>query len=292
MLAAQMIAPIRVMETLKPAALTKRTPGVWIFDMGQNMVGWCRLKVSGAERHGSSAPPLPRRCKPDGTLYLDNIRSAKVTDTYTLKGRGRGSVRAAVHLPWVPLRRGDRLSRGARRCRRSKARWSTTPWRARGEFTCSNPLLNRIYKNIVWGVSGNYRSIPTDCPQRDERQGWLGDRSAESQGETYLFDVAALYAKWVDDMADSQDEKGRVSDVSPAYWPFRNDNVTWPSSFIIVPDHLYDQYGDLQVIAKHYEGMKKWIAHMQTLPQRRSHATRCLWRLVRSAGISRIDPFE
>jgi len=106
--------------------------------------------------------------------------------------------------------------------------------------------------------------MPTDCPQRDERQGWLGDRSAESRGEPYMFDVAALYAKWVDDMADSQDEKGRVSDVSPAYWPFRNENVTWPSSFIIIPDHLYDQYGDLEVIRRHYEGMKKWIAHMQT----------------------------
>ena len=131
------------------------------------------------------------------------------------------------------------------------------------DFASSNPLLNQIYKNVVWGTKDNYRSMPTDCPQRDERQGWLGDRSAESRGEPYLFDVAALYAKWVDDIADSQDANGSVSDVSPAYWPFRNDNVTWPSSFIIVPDHLYDQYGDLRVIERHYEGMKKWITRMQ-----------------------------
>ena len=84
-----------------------------------------------------------------------------------------------------------------------------------GDFACSNPLLNRIYRNIVWGVSGNYRSIPTDCPQRDERQGWLGDRSAECKGETYLFNTAALYAKWLQDMADAQKPSGSVSGRVP-----------------------------------------------------------------------------
>jgi alpha-L-rhamnosidase len=122
--------------------------------------------------------------------------------------------------------------------------------------------LNRIHENIRWGVSGNYRSIPTDCPQRDERQGWLGDRSAESLGETFLFDVAALYGKWITDIEDSQRETGSVPDVAPAYWPFYSDNVTWPSSFVIIPDSLYQQYGDTAVLEKHYAGMKKWIDHM------------------------------
>ena len=127
----------------------------------------------------------------------------------------------------------------------------------------SNPLINRIYKAIVWGAKDNYRSMPTDCPQREERQGWLGDRSAESRGEFFLFDVGALYAKWIDDIGDSQDSKGAISDVAPAYWPPYTDNVTWPASFIIIPGHLYDLYSDLGLIEKHYLEMKKWFTHMQ-----------------------------
>ena len=132
-----------------------------------------------------------------------------------------------------------------------------------GAFACSNPLLNQLYQNIRWGVRGNYRSIPTDCPQRDERQGWLGDRSAECTGESYLYDVAAFYAKWVTDMEDAQREDGSVSDVCPSYWPLYNDNVTWPSTFIIAPHMLCTQYGDTRAIERHYGGMRRWINHMK-----------------------------
>ena len=125
-------------------------------------------------------------------------------------------------------------------------------------------LLNQIYKAVFWGTKDNYRSIPTDCPQRDERQGWLGDRSEESLGETYMFNLANFYAKWVQDIGDAQDNEARISDVSPAYWPFYFDNVTWPSSFIMVADHLYEQYGDVSIIQQNYPGMRKWVTHMET----------------------------
>jgi alpha-L-rhamnosidase len=131
-----------------------------------------------------------------------------------------------------------------------------------GEWSCSNPLLNRIYTNIHWGVRGNYRSMPTDCPQRDERQGWLGDRSGEAKGETFLFQNAALYAKWIQDIADSQKETGSVPDVAPAYWPIYSDNVTWPSSLILVPGALYDQFGDTSAIELAYPAMVKWMTYM------------------------------
>ena len=262
-LSSQMIEPIRVTETLKPIAMNQVSPGVYIFDMGQNMVGWCRLTVSGPKGTQVSLRHA-ERLRPDGSLYLDNLRSALVTDVYTLKGEG-----AEVYEPrftyhgfrYVEMRGFP----GEPGLASLEGREVHDAVEQHADFASSNPRLNQIYKNVVWGTKDNYRSMPTDCPQRDERQGWLGDRSAESRGEPYMFDVAALYAKWVDDIADSQDAQGKVSDVSPAYWPFRNENVTWPSSFIIVPDHLYDQYGDLQVIARNYDGMKKWIAHMQTL---------------------------
>ena len=259
-LAAPMIEPIRVTETLKPIALKEPQPGVWVFDMGQNMVGWCRLKVSGpggTEVRMRHAETL----KPDGTLYLDNIRSAKVTDTYTLKGGG-----AEVYEPRFTYH-GFRFVEvtgypGKPGLSSIEGQVVHDDLQTGGEFACSNPLLNRIYRNIVWGVSGNYRSIPTDCPQRDERQGWLGDRSAECKGETYLFDTSALYAKWLQDMADAQKTNGSVSDVCPAYWPIYSDNVTWPSSTVIIPGALREQFADEGIIASHYDSAKQWMDYM------------------------------
>jgi alpha-L-rhamnosidase len=259
-LAAQMIEPIRVTETLKPIAVTQPQPGVWIFDMGQNMVGWCRIKVSGPRgtevrlRHAETL-------KSDGTLYLDNIRGAKVTDTYTLKGKG-----TEVYEPRFTYH-GFRFVEvtgysGKPSLASIEGQVVHDDLQNAGDFACANPLLNRIYKNIVWGVSGNYRSISTDCPQRDERQGWLGDRSAECKGETYLFNTAALYAKWLQDMADAQKDNGSVSDVCPAYWPLYSDNVTWPSSTVIIPGALREQFADEGIIASHYDSAKKWMDHM------------------------------
>jgi alpha-L-rhamnosidase len=254
-----MINPIRVTQTLKPVAITQPKPGVWIFDMGQNMVGWCRIKVSGLSgtevslRHAETL-------KPDGSLYLDNIRGAKVTDTYTLKGKGTEVYEPRftyhgfrfVEVTGYP---GDPKSS-------LEGRVVHDDVESAGEFSCANPLLNRIYQNIVWGVSGNYRSISTDCPQRDERQGWLGDRSAECKGETYLFNTAALYAKWLQDMADAQKDSGSVPDVCPAFWPIYSDNVTWPSSTVLMPGVLREQFADSAIIERHYASAKKWMDYM------------------------------
>ena len=259
-LAAQMMEPIRVMETLRPVSVKEVKPGLFIFDMGQNMVGWCRLKVQGPQstqislRHSETL-------KPDGTLYLDNIRGAKVTDTYTLKGDGTETYEPRftyhgfryVEVTGFPGKPSLHSLEGL-------VVHDAVP--KTGDFACSNELLNRIYRNVYWGVRGNYRSIPTDCPQRDERQGWLGDRSAECRGESYLFNIAPLYAKWLQDMADAQKESGSVPDVCPSYWPIYSDNVTWPSSTVIVPGMLYEQAGDRQIVENHYPSMKKWIAFM------------------------------
>ncbi len=257
---AQMIEPIRVTDTLKPIAVTEPKPGVFIFDFGQNLVGWCQLKVRGPAgttvklRHAELL-------KPDGTLYLDNIRDAKVTDVYTLKGQGteHHEPRFTYHgfryveVTGYPGRPTIEAIRG---------RVVNDDVATAGEFACSQPMLNRIYRNVVWGTRGNYRSISTDCPQRDERQGWLGDRSAFARGETFMFNISALYSKWVRDFADGQQDNGSVSDVNPPYWPLYNDNVTWPASTIIIPGSLLDQYADAGVIARHYPSMVKWVDHM------------------------------
>ena len=133
-----------------------------------------------------------------------------------------------------------------------------------GEFTSSNELLNKIHRNMFWGIRGNYRSIPTDCPQRDERQGWLGDRGQVSRSESYMFDVAAFYSKWMTDLEDSQRPSGSIPDVSPNYWTLYNDDLTWPGTIIFVHGMLYDQYADKRVLARGYDAMKKWIDYEKT----------------------------
>ncbi len=261
-LSAQMQEPIRVTGTLKPISVKEIKPGIFIYDLGQNMVGWCRLHVSG--KAGTSVMLRhAETLKPDGSLYMANLRGAEVTDIYTLRGGGTET--------WEPsfITHGFRFVEvtgfpGKPDLNSIEGRVVNDDLPSAGNFACSNELLNKIYHNIVWGTRGNYRSIPTDCPQRDERQGWLGDRSEECKGEAYLFDISALYAKWRQDMTDAQRTNGSIPDVAPAYWPIYSDNVTWPSSAIIIPSALERQFGDRASIGKSYDSAKLWLEHMLT----------------------------
>ena len=258
-LSAQIGEPIRVMDTLHPIAITNPKPGVYIFDMGQNMAGWCRLKVSGPRdtivklRHGETL-------QPDGMIYTDNLRSAKAEDIYTLKGMGVETYEPRfTHHGFRYVEVTGFPGKPELEAIEGKVVYDAVP--KSGEFACSNPLLNQIYHNIFWGTRDNYRSMPTDLPS-DERQGWMGDRQEVSKGETYLFNVAPLYAQWLADIQDDQRSNGSVPDVSPAYWSFYQDGVVWASTYIIIPHMLYDQYADLGILQQHYDSMKKWIDYM------------------------------
>lgn len=260
-LIAQPIEPIRIRETLKPIKKTIAGPNRYIFDMGQNMVGWVRLSASGPSgsqikiRHAETLSS-------DGSLYVENLRTARATDLYTMKGIGTETYepRFTYHgFRYVEVTTVPGVSEPVIE---GQVVYDSIDQTA--SFESSSPLLNQIHQNIVWGTKGNYHSIPTDCPQRDERMGWLGDRLASSRGEMYLFDNAALYSKWIDDMADSQREDGALSDVAPAYWKLYRPNVTWPASFIAIPQHLYELQGDRRVIERNYPAMKKWMTYMST----------------------------
>lgn len=131
-----------------------------------------------------------------------------------------------------------------------------------GKFETSNEMINQIHKNAYWGIRGNYRGMPTDCPQRDERLGWLGDRTTGAYGESFIFGNALLYNKWLVDIEESMNENSSISVVSPRYWTIFNDDVTWPAAYFYVADMLYRQFGDDSSIKSRYPSMKRWIQHM------------------------------
>ena len=259
---AQLNEDMKVVLSRRPVAFLNKRPGAFILDMGQNMAGWLRIQVNG-EKGRTVTLRFAESLNPDSTLYMDNLREAKVTDTYTLKGVGEElwepafvyhGFRYVEVLNWpgephIYQFLGQVVSDG----------FNTT-----GSFSSSNKLLDQLYSNAWWSVLGNYKGMPVDCPQRDERQPWLGDRLAGCWGESYLFDNQRLYAKWLDDIQQAMSQEGQISDVSPNYYNYYTDNVTWPATYFLVAQMLYRQYGDVYAVRKHYPSMKKWMQYMES----------------------------
>ena len=132
-----------------------------------------------------------------------------------------------------------------------------------GSFSSSDPVMNQVYRNAFWGIRGNYRSMPTDCPQRDERMGWLGDRTTGCYGESLIFGNNLLYSKWLQDIEEAQLPSGSLPDIAPNYWYVYTDNMTWPAAFLTGSDMLLRRFGDASAIVRHYPAMKKWLLYMK-----------------------------
>lgn len=253
---------ITVMEEVAPVSMNELPDGKFILDMGQNMVGWITL----TNVQGKEGQPITLRfaeiLKPDGTLYMDNLRGARVTDIYTPAKDGPFSWEPSFvfhGFRYVEISGMDTpptLSNFTGKVIHDKM--ETT-----GQFTTSNPTINQLVKNAYWGIRGNYRGMPTDCPQRDERHGWLGDRTTGAFGESFLFDNALLYSKWLQDIEDSQSSEGSISVVSPRYWTLYNDDVTWPAAFFYGAKMLWQNYGDTRPIHTHYAAMKRYMERIQ-----------------------------
>ncbi len=260
-LTAQLSPSLKVMEEITPLSVKSVGNGKYIVDMGQNMVGLQQVKL-----HGKKGEPITMRfaevLKENGTeLYLDNMRSALVTDvyipadermfiwepTFVYHGFRFMEISGLDYEPAVTDFKG-------------KVVYDKMP--TIGSFETSDPMINQIHKNAYWGIRGNYRGMPTDCPQRDERLGWLGDRTTGAYGESFIFGNALLYKKWLVDIEESMSENGSISDVSPRYWTIWSDNVTWPAAYFYVADMLYQQFGDDYSIKHRYPSMKRWVNHM------------------------------
>ncbi len=251
--------PVRRTMEICPISVTEPRPGLFVFDMGQNFAGWARLKVT-----GSAGDKVVMRFgemrNEDGTVYTANLRTARATDVYVLKG-GQEEIwepRFTYHgfqyveLEGYPGEPGLDAITGV---------VAHSDLAIAGSLETSNPLVNKLYSNITWGQRSNYFEVPTDCPQRDERLGWTGDAQVFMRTATYNMDVAPFFTKWLVDLSDGQDEKGRFPDVAPNVLP--GAAAGWGDAGVICPYNMYLVYGDLRVLEKNYTAMADFMEFMK-----------------------------
>ncbi len=264
--------PIRVTQELPAKRVTEPKPGVFVFDLGQNIAGLVRLKVQGAAgtrvrlRFGEM---LHR----DGTLMTENLRRARATDFYTLRGDPAGetwSPRFTYHgFQYVELTGFP----GQPTAEAVTGLVLHNDTAAAGEFACSDPVLTQFGRNAQWTQRANFVEVPTDCPQRDERLGWMGDAQAYVRTATFNADVAAFFTKWADDVAESQRSFGAYPDYAP--YPMAHGaagktfGTGWTDAGVICPWTIWKVYGDTRLIARHWESMTRFMEwrHASTTPE-------------------------
>jgi alpha-L-rhamnosidase len=264
-LVAQPNEPIRVMREIKPISVNEPKPGVHVFDMGQNMVGWCRLKAQGVSgttvtlRHAEMLSD-------DGTIYTDNLRAAKQTDAYTFRGGGVETFEP--HFTYHGFRYVEVTGLKSKPLIDAiTGRVFYSSMNEVGAFESSDASLNQLWKNILWTQRGNMLSIPTDCPQRDERLGWMGDIQIFVGTGIFNMDMAAFFTKWMRDVRDAQAEDGRFADFSPH--PFGKDKIFtgvpgWGDAGIVVPWRVWQQYGDKRMLGESLESGKRWVEFIRS----------------------------
>jgi alpha-L-rhamnosidase len=254
--------PVRVIEEFRAKTINEAKPGVYVLNLGQNFAGVARLTVSGTPGQKITLR-FAERLSPDGTIYTENLRSARSTDTYICRGTGvevweprltfHGfqyvEISGLGHAPSADTVVGLALS-------------SDTP--VVGSFSCSDPMLNQLRSNIYWTQRSNFIDIPTDCPQRDERLGWTGDAQIYIRTATLNCDAQAFYSKWLVDLDDdSQRTDGEFPMVSPVKVAGDDGGPAWADAGVICPWTVYYVYGDRRELERHYVAMTRFIAFCQ-----------------------------
>jgi alpha-L-rhamnosidase len=273
----QITAPARVIATLEPKTVTPSANGTYIFDMGQNMVGWATLKVKGAA--GTQVRlRFAEILNPDGTIYTANLRNADAADTYILRGGDEEifaphftfhgfryiEVSGYPGTPTLDAIKGDVVS--------------SVSGEPVAKLATSSELVNKMWSIGIWGQRGNFLSIPTDCPQRDERLGWMGDAGVFWRTGSYNFDVASFSQKFIQDIMDAQSPQGAFTNVSPNTISFGGSGSAgtsawsdgmvgapgWGDAGVIVPWTTWLQYGDKDVILDNWDAMQRWMEFIQS----------------------------
>lgn len=263
-LSSQMSTPVQVTRTLKPESIIALTNDVYVFDMGQNMVGWATLRVKGAA--GTRVRMrFAEILNLDRSIYRENLRNADSTDIYTLRGgedetftphftfHGFRYVEV-TGFPGAPTL--DSLSGEV---------VTSVPGDPVAQVTTSSTLVNKMWSIGIWGQRGNFLSIPTDCPQRDERLGWMADAAVFWRTGSYNFDTAAFSEKWMRDVIDAQTPAGAFTNVAPDLLPDAAEGAPgWGDAGVIVPWTTWVQYGDTAIIKRSWDSMQRWMNFIQS----------------------------
>ena len=251
--------PVRITEEIIAKKWDTREPGTYIFDLGQNFAGNIRLKVKGPAGHRIQIR-YGEMLHPDGRLMTENLRKARATDFYTCRGDDQGELyqpRFTFHgfqyvelqnFPGTPSL--DTVT--------GLVMHSDTPMTS--TFECSDPMVNRLFQNVLWTQRANFIDLPTDCPQRDERMGWTGDAQAYVGTAALNADIGAFYTKWLRELMESQRPSGAFPGYAP--FPFQHGSdfgTAWADAGVICPWTIWQAYGDTQVIDDCWEPMTRFM---------------------------------
>ncbi|MEU8950760.1 family 78 glycoside hydrolase catalytic domain [Streptomyces sp. NPDC048489] len=252
--------PIRVTRRIPAAAVHSHGPSRYIVDFGQNLVGRIRLTVRNAER-GRRIVVRHAEVLEDDTLYVDNLRRAEATDTYTTGGTDTEVFEPqftfhGFRYAEIDQYPGSLTADDVAAC----VVHNDMPWT--GAFKCSDPAVNQLQSNIVWGQRSNFLAVPTDCPQRDERLGWLADAQVFAPTASRNADVSAFFARWMHDVRAGQNSDGAFRDVAPVMTLDREAAPAWGDAGVIIPWHLWRTYGDLRVLEQSFDAMAAWVEHI------------------------------
>ena len=259
----QISTPVHVTQTITPTAVTPLANGAYLFDMGQNMVGWVSLKA-----RGPAGTQIRLRfaeiLSPDGSIYRENLRDADATDVFVLSGKGEETytplftfhgfryveVAGYPGVPTAAVVTGEVMN--------------SLDGGPTGTLVTSSDLVNRMWKIGIWGQRGNFLSIPTDCPQRDERLGWMGDAGVFWRTGTFNFDIEAFSHKFLTDITDAQTADGAFTNVSPDLLrPDGSEGAPgWGDAGVILPWTVWMQYGDKQAITDNWKAMERWMDYI------------------------------
>ena len=259
-LSSQMMPAIEKVAMLVPHKLTEAAPGMYVYDFEQNFSGWVRIKVRGPA--GTRVQiRYAELANPDGSIMVDNLRTARSTDTYILRGDPNGEeyephftyhgfryveVSGTTEVPTLDTVRGVEVH---------------TAVDTIGNFVSSDRMLNGIQHMFVWSIKTNLASVPTDCDQRDERLGWMGDAHLSAETAILNFDMAAFYTNFLRDIRDSQGSQGEVPNIVPYVTRFNRSRVgdpSWGLAYPLIAEYMYENYGDKRILAEHYDGLKAW----------------------------------
>lgn len=259
----QLLEPIRIVDSWTPRQVTEWKPHVYVLDAGQNVSGWVSARISGRKGQRVTLRFAEDR-KEDGSLHTENLRTARATDVFLLSGEGTDFFRPSFTFHGFRYVQVEGLEQ--------EPDWKD--WNIEvvhsdiascGSFSCENELLNKIQSLCWWTECTNLMGLPTDCPQRDERLGWLNDMTVRAEEALYNFHLGGLYSKWLQDIEEAQgQDTGAITDTAPfhRYGCRPADPVC--SSYLLLPWYLYVNYGDKKELERHYEGMARWVHYLES----------------------------